>query len=47
MNKIRKRPVRKSSIRMSIFTRNMNKFETLNASKIMKVKKKKKKISYL
>ena len=43
MNKSPKRPARKTSIRMSIFTRNMNKFETLNASKIMKVKKKKKK----
>ena len=43
MNKSPKRPARKTSIRMSIFTRNMNKFETINASKIMKVKKKKKK----
>ena len=38
-----KRPPRRNSVRMSIFIRNMNKVETVSASKLMKVKKKKKK----
>ena len=42
MNKSPKRPHRKSSVRMSIFTRNMRKFD-LSTSKLLKVKKKKKK----
>jgi hypothetical protein len=37
-----KRPRKRSSTRMSIFTKNMNKVENLSNS-IMKVKKKKKK----
>ena len=38
-----KRPPRRNSVRMSIFIRNMNKVETVSTSKLMKVKKKKKK----
>ena len=38
-----KRPPKRNSIRMSIFIKNMNKVDSLSPSKIMKVKKKKKK----
>ena len=38
-----KRPPRRNSVRMSIFIRNMNKVDTVSTSKLMKVKKKKKK----
>ena len=43
VNKGPKRPPRKNSVRMSIFIRNMNKVDTVSTSKLMKVKKKKKK----
>ena len=39
-----KRPPKRNSIRMSIFVRNMNKVDSASTSKIMKVKKKKKKM---
>ena len=38
-----KRPPKRNSIRMSVFIRNMNKVDAMSTSKIMKVKKKKKK----
>ena len=38
-----KRPPKRNSIRMSIFIKNMNKVDSISTSKIMKVKKKKKK----
>ena len=38
-----KRPPKRNSIRMSIFIKNMNKVDSMSTSKIMKVKKKKKK----
>ena len=42
-NKGPKRPPKRNSIRMSIFIKNMNKVDSMSTSKIMKVKKKKKK----
>ena len=43
INFIPKRPVRKNSMRLSIFIKNMSKIKKINTVKLMKVKKKKKK----